>query len=372
MAMFSKSQKMRFFLAIFLLLLATCGCGAWYFFYYTKTPEYGLEKIRMSFEKHDWQTFEKYVDLDALLGNSTETLIQAMIDTDRPMSGDAKAAMNGFVQMFKAPLALTLRTEVQYYVEHGEWKNSGTASETQDPMSLDMVLTRIGLKTIQFRNIDYVATDRETGTARAGVRVYQADIGEEFIFEVKLVQGGDGVWRVTEIQNLHDFVAMIAKAHDAILADYLAKSQAIIDAHGKSVQEIEQEFSNTLQKGSLGNDETRQALKTIMLEKAAADWTQRKAELSDLTVPPMADTLHHLRLRSCDMRIAYILGYAAWLDDKEAATIREAQAKLKQAKTLENEAAALARHMSGQSNAVSQPLQKPMGNETLESTTELQ
>ena len=183
MAMFSKSQKMRFFLAIFLLLLATCGCGAWYFFYYTKTPEYGLEKIRMSFEKHDWQTFEKYVDLDALLGNSTETLIQAMIDTDRPMSGDAKAAMNGFVQMFKAPLALTLRTEVQYYVENGEWKNSGTASETQDPMSLDMVLTRIGLKTIQFRNIDYVATDRETGTARAGVRVYQADIGEEFILK---------------------------------------------------------------------------------------------------------------------------------------------------------------------------------------------
>ena len=256
--------------------------------------------------------------------------------------------------------------------ENGEWKNSGTASETQDPMSLDMVLTRIGLKTIQFRNIDYIATDRETGTARAGVRVYQADIGVEFIFEVKLVQGGDGVWRVTEIQNLHDFVAMIAKAHDAILADYLAKSQAIIDAHGKSVQEIEQEFSSTLQKGSLGNDETRQALKTIMLEKAAADWTQRKAELSDLTVPPMADTLHHLRLRSCDMRIAYILGYAAWLDDKKAATIREAQAKLKQAKTLENEAAALARHMSGQSNAVPQPQQKPTGNETSESMTELQ
>ena len=109
-----------------------------------------------------------------------------------------------------------------------------------------------------------------------------------------------------------------------------------------------------------------------MLEKAAADWTQRKAELSDLTVPPMADTLHHLRLRSCDMRIAYILGYAAWLDDKKAATIREAQAKLKQAKTLENEAAALARHMSGQSNAVPQPQQKPTGNETSESMTELQ
>lgn len=98
----------------------------------------------MSFEKHDWQTFEKYVDLDALLGNSTETLIQAMIDTDRPTSETPRRLVNGFVQMFKAPLALTLRTEVQYYIEHGEWKNSGAASETQDPMSLDMVLTRIG------------------------------------------------------------------------------------------------------------------------------------------------------------------------------------------------------------------------------------
>lgn len=372
MTIFSKPQKIRVFLAIFLLILAVCGCGAWYFLYYTKTPEYGLEKIKTSFEKRDWKTFEKYVDLDTLLDNSTETLIQAMIDTDRPMSGDARAAMNGFVQMFKAPLALTLRTEVQYYIENGEWKNSTTSSETQDPMSLDMVLTRIGLKAIQFRNIDYVATDRDMGTARAGVRVYQADVGDEFTFEVKLMQGNDGVWRVTEIQNLHDFVAMIAKAHDKILADYLAESQAIIDAHGKSLQEIEQEFSSILQSGSLGNDETRKALKSIMLEKVVTDWTQRKAEMSALTVPPMADTLHHLRLRSCDMRIAYALGYAAWMDDKKAATIREAQAKLKQAKTLENEAAALARHMSGEPNVAPQMPQKQLGNEIQESMPEMQ
>lgn len=353
MAAFSRQQKVRLFFAAFLLFFAIFGFGAWYFLYYTKTPEYALEKIQTSFEKHDWQTFQKYVELDVLLDNSTETLIQAMIDTDRPMSGDAKAAMSGFVQMFKAPLAMTLRTEIQYYVENGEWKKDAASSDVQDPMSLDVVLTRIGLKAIQFRNLDYVATDREMGTARAGVRIYQADVGEEFTFEVKLAQGNDGVWRVTEIQNLHEFIAMIARAHDALLADYLSQSQAIIDAHAKSLQEIEQEFSNTLQSGSLGSDETRKALKAILLEKVVTDWTQRKEELAALTVPPMAETLHHLRLRSSDMRIAYALGYAAWMDDKKAATIRDAQAKLKQAKTLENEAAALARHMSGQSSSVS-------------------
>ena len=372
MAMLSKPQKIRLFFAIFLLISAICGCGAWYFFYYTKTPEYGLEKIQTSFEKHDWQTFEKYVDVDTLLENSTETLIQAMIDTEPPMSGDARAAMSSFVQMFKAPLALTLRTEVQYYIEKGEWKSHTISSETQDPMSLDMVLTRIGLKAIQFRNIDYVATDRAMGTARAGVRVYQSDIGEEFIFEMKLTQGADGIWRVTEIQNLHDFIALIAKAHDEILADYLTKSQAIMDSHAKSLQAIEQEFSSTLQSGSLGNDETRKALKTIMTEKVVTDWTQRKDELSALTVPPMADTLHHLRLRSCDMRIAYALGYAAWMDDKKAATIRDAQAKLKQAKTLETEAAALARHMSGQPTGVPQAMQDQTKNESQERVPEVQ
>lgn len=372
MAIFSKPQKIRLFLALFLLFLAGLGCAAWYFLYYTKTPEYGLEKIQTSFEQHDWQTFEKYVDLDALLNHSTETLIQAMIDTDRPMSGDAKAAMNGFVQMFKAPLALTLRTEVQYYVEHGEWKNSTIASEMQDPMSLEVILTRIGLKAVQFRNIDYVATDREMGTARAGVRVYQADIGEEFTFEVKLSETEHGIWRVTEIQNLHAFIAMIAKAHDEILEEYLAKSQGILEEHGKSLQTIEQEFSSTLQNGSLGSDETRRALKSIMLEKVVTDWTQRKEAFAALTVPPMADTLHHLRLRSCDLRIAYALGYAAWLDDKKAPTLRDAQAKLKQAKTLESEAAALARHMSGQPNVALQIPQKQTEAEGQKGLPELQ
>lgn len=363
MSILSRERKVRLLFAVVLLFGAIVGCGAWYFFYYTKTPEYGLEKIRDSFERHDWQTFQEYVDVETLLDNSTEPLIQAMIDTDRPMSGDAKAAMNGFVQMFRAPLALTLRTEVQYYIEHGEWKSSTTASEKQDPMSLDVVLTRIGLKAIQFRHIDYVATDREMGTARAGVRVYQADVGEEFTFEVKLSQRENGSWCVTEIQNLHDFIAMIAKAHDEILADYLVQSQAIIDRHGKSLLEIEQDFSRTLQNGSLGSDETRGALKSILLEKMVADWTQRKEELAALTVPSMAETLHHLRLRSCDMRIAYALGYAAWMDDKKAATIRDAQTKLKQAKTLENEAATLARHMSGESKTALQIPQKQADSE---------
>lgn len=348
MVVFSRQSRIRLFLAMFLLLLAVAGCGTWYFLYYTKTPEYAMQKIQDAFEKHDWQTFQKYVDMDALLDSSSEALIQALIDTDRPMSGEAKAAMGGFVQMFKAPLALTLRDEVQRYVEKGEWTAPATDTpEAREPLSLDVVLTRLGLKAIHFRKIDYIAADKTAGTARAGVRIYQADAGEEFVFEMKLTQAADGVWRVTEIQNLHDFIAMVAKAHDAALEAYIEKSQAIMDSHGKSVQEIEQEISSTLQQGSLGSEETRKALKNIMLDKMVADWTARKEELSSLSVPPMAETLHRLRLRICDMRIAYALGYAAWMDDKQAATIRDAEAKLKQAKTLESEAAAIARHMTG-------------------------
>lgn len=349
MAVFSRQRRIRLFLAIFLLLSAALGCGAWYFFHYTKTPEYAIQKIQDSFEKHDWQMFQKYVDMDALLDSSSETLIQALIDTDRPMSGDAKAAMSGFVQMFKAPLALTLRGEVQRYVENGEWtETSADAADAKEPLNLDAVLTRLGLKAIHFRKIDYVAADKAAGTARAGVRIYQADAGEEFVFEMKLTQGADKVWRVTEIQNLHEFIAMIAKAHDAVLESYIEKSRAIMEGHGKNVQEIEQEVSSTLQRGSLGSEETRKALKTIMLDKMAADWMARKEELSALAVPPMAETLHRLRLRICDLRIAYALGYAAWMDDKKATTIRDAETKLKQATTLEHEAAAIARHMTGE------------------------
>jgi hypothetical protein len=65
-----------------------------------------------------------------------------------------------------------------------------------------------------------------------------------------------------------------------------------------------------------------------------------------MSVPPAAGTLHRLRIKICDLHIEYAKGYAKWMDDKNASTIRTADAALKQARTLEKEAELLTKQVN--------------------------
>ena len=61
---------------------------------------------------------------------------------------------------------------------------------------------------------------------------------------------------------------------------------------------------------------------------------------------PILCLTEKIRLKICDCYIAYAKGYAHWMDDKQAATIREAENQLRQAKALEQEEKFLARRVT--------------------------
>lgn len=62
-------------------------------------------------------------------------------------------------------------------------------------------------------------------------------------------------------------------------------------------------------------------------------------------MPAAAQSLQKLRLKICDLHIAYAQGYADWMTDKKAATLRDAERQLAQARTLEQEEKFLARRV---------------------------
>ena len=49
----------------------------------------------------------------------------------------------------------------------------------------------------------------------------------------------------------------------------------------------------------------------IMEQDILVDWQERKNELSAVSVPRSMQSLHQLRLKICDLHIAYAQGYAA-------------------------------------------------------------
>ena len=206
------------------------------------------------------------------------------------------------------------------------------------------------MKNTTFQKIDYVGVDKDAGIATVGVRVFQQEAGEEFVLEVQMVRTEAGVWRVSEITNFHDFIVFVMKARREHLQEYVDATAAIVEQHDKTVRTADKKILDLLSAGSLGNTTTRQSIKDVMLNEIMPDWVQRKEELTEIDAPASAQSLHRLRLHICDLRIAYAKGYAAWMDDKQAVTIRDANEKLKEAKTLEHEAATLVQQMKAKNN----------------------
>ena len=338
-----KSLRMKLYLLLVVLLLLALGSGYWYFNVYTKTPDYALQKIQQSLDEHDQKTFARYVDLDVLLDKSYDDMMEGLMDAEQPLSSEAKFTVGNFTQMLKAPLITSFKQAVEQYVATGSW---GEQSEDgSQGMEAAQVLEKSGICESQFRKVDSVAKDKEAGTAIAKVRIFQQEANEEFVLDVQFTEQQDGTWRVTEINNFHEFVLFLTKARRAQMMQYADTTAEIIARHEANMVQAQEQFSSLLSRGALGSDETRKALKTFMEGTMKADWQQRKAELEAVTVPAAAQTLHKLRLKICDLHIAYAAGYAAWMTDKKAATIREADRQLKQAKTLEQEEKFLARRV---------------------------
>lgn len=350
--------KLYAFLAVLLLILA--GGSYCYVHFYMKTPDYALQQIQASLEDHDTEKFQRYVDLEDLLDTSYDDFMSGILEVEQPLSPEVKATVGDLTQMLKAPLLTSFKAAVLDYVRTGDWNADAAEGDDRGIQAMDsaQVLEKSGLRESAFRKVDSLARDKEAGTAVAKVRIFQAEANEEFVLDVQFTEQADGSWRVTEITNFHEFIVFVAKSRQEQLSQYADTTAEIIARHDASMMQAQEKMSSLLSRGSLGNKDTREALKAFMEDTIRKDWQQRKDELEAVPVPAAAQTLHKLRLKICDLHIAYATGYSAWMTDKKAATIREADRQLKQAKTLEQEEKFLTRRVSGKPALVKEEVAK--------------
>lgn len=339
------SQWKRRLAAFFFVVLLLAGGGVWWYFaHHAKTPEYAVQKITESLEKRDADTFFQYVDVDAVLDHSYEAFMEGAVTAEAPMNDEAKAAVESFASVVKAPLLKSFHDAIQTFVSTGAWPQ-GTGGETEALLDPSVAMEKAGLAGTSLAGVDRIEYHDEDATAIAMVRVRPAESDEDFTLRVKLAPADDGHYRVVEVENYRDYIVMLAKARRAKVEAYLQETASRMAHHETAMREAEAQRAEILSAGALGNDATRQALKALMEDTILPDWQARKAELEAIEPPPAAQPLHRLRLHICNLRIAYAEGYAAWMTDKKAATIRDAETKLKQAKTLEMEEMFLTKRM---------------------------
>ena len=248
---FSRQGRLRLIIAVVIVALGVASGGYWYFGHYTKTPAYSLRMIQEAIQAHDQKQFERYVDVDSVVDNASDALLEGMMDADHSLSEDARATISGFAAMFREPLRASFKNVIIEYVRTGEW--GGQSGEDSIAIDSNVILTRTGLKSVDFRRIDSLEQDEEAGTATIGLRVYQEEVDGEFVLRAQMIRTASGLWQVKEITNFRDFITLIMKARQTQLKTYLEATDAILARHEANVKSADRKLMETLHRGSLGD-----------------------------------------------------------------------------------------------------------------------
>ncbi len=333
----SLSGKWKVFLAVLLTVAVLVGGGTlWYKGYYTKTPEYAVKMIEEAITAHDQTKFDLYVDVRKLTETVGDEFLEGVMDADRAMTEEARSAVSNFAQIFKASVSKSFETAIHEYVRTGEW---GEVSP-----DVQLILDKAGLYQAEFRSVEGIEKESDD-KAVLGLRIFQKEAAEEFVLQIRFEKGQDGTWRASELSNFRDFITFVSKAHKEQVKGYLKKTEDILQVHDAKVSAADKKLVDILQRGSMGDMNIRRQMRVVMAEEILPDWQLRRSELEGVEAPSAAQTLHRLRLRICDMRIAYAIRYAEWLESKKADDIQEANEILKEVRTLEHEAETMTRRM---------------------------
>ena len=345
----SMRTKLKIFIAAVLSVIIIIGGSLAYFNFYVKTPEYTLNAIQKSVKNHDVEEFNKYVDVDNVVAGVTNNMIDGIIASQANLPEEAKVAMNSLATMFKAPLVASLKEGLNNYVKTGNWQSGADIKDSQGAMiNSDMILDQSGLADLSFDGIDYVNVNKENKTAEAGIKATQSEINKQFVFKVTLEQQADGYWKVVSVNNFADFIKELESGRQEYVKTYLKQTEALIYDKDRILSENESKLNAALSLGALGSTKSRADLKATIENDILPQLKELQTSLEAINVPKAAETLHNLRLKACESKIAYYENYAKWLDDKDIKTLRTATDNMKKANTMEHEAELLTKRIEGQ------------------------
>lgn len=218
-----KKNKTPLCLLIGALILAICGY-AFYACYWIKTPAYSLKLIHGYIIAHDSEHFEKQTDLLTLCSTGTDALIDYSIgmDLNDPSVSPFIKAMLGTVKNAIVP---ELLSQSRNFVTNGKFRKNNP--QLQGPVLISDPLEKYaGLSFWEFKGV--TKTTKHKDSADVEFRIFDKQIGKEFVLKVKMLPLKDGTWRLSQIINLPDYLKAYEIAKAAKLKEVNAKISAQI------------------------------------------------------------------------------------------------------------------------------------------------
>ena len=192
-----------------ILLLALVIAGmCFYFFYWIKTPEYSMNMIVEAVEKHDVATFERHVDLEALLSKGYDDFVLYNVADLKPEE-IKKAQVSSWAM--KPTFIGATKNVLNQYVESGK-----PSLEAEKNRGAAILMKKMGLGATDYKGTG--AVTKNGSDAVVEVKLLNSYYNKEFVLKVRMAQLGDGTWQIVGIENLAQYLDEASKARKEKLA----------------------------------------------------------------------------------------------------------------------------------------------------------
>ncbi len=155
-----------------------------FYFNYINSPKYSLIRIKTAIEERDWNSFQKYVDIES----SFNDLISSAT------SGNQTA--NSVAKLFTGKLSEIVKSEVQKSIENGNLKD--TNNEVTKGLWKN---TGDGFKGVRYEKVD-------GKVAIVGLEFYQPKLDTSFVLDVKMRKTDNG-WQIFGLANFTEYTASV-------------------------------------------------------------------------------------------------------------------------------------------------------------------
>ncbi len=242
-------RQLEKLLAPIFILAVIAAIGYWF---WTSTPSYALSQIVYSFNNHDVETFEKYVDIDRIVDEAIDDIIEGPAKSTTLFKESDKMLGIGIIYLFKSELIDMAKEHIELIVAHHKihiatntqntnnnsygsmaFAASPNKAQKDNEISdlevaanltprhqylLDMAhyknnnasktMSEYGLSYKHFRGLEYLNV--HGSKANLGLKFFSPKIGNTYTIEF-LMENTDGCWRIVELSNIPELFNLFSK-----------------------------------------------------------------------------------------------------------------------------------------------------------------
>ena len=326
-----RERRQREILFVALMFAVLLGTGIWYFFIYTRTPEYAVDAAIDAIETRDAEKFRRYVNMELLTMRAYDDLTVDFFTNDPTLTSQTRSLFEKFYVLIKPQLVAGVIDTVTGKIAGGEFSLPGGTSLLKGrQLGIDYEVFLEKSRVTSFELVSVGNFERGNGVASAELNIRDTTVNVDFPLVVILDETKDG-WQISYINNYRNFLDKVTPLIAKDITAYVAATRDIVSEHNDIFARQRQEFTvltDTFD-GNLSGDR-RTFIIDLVENQIIPTLKIRQQKLDGVAVPPGAKYLASQRKKSTELSLQSWQQYLTALKENRRENFETAESLLKQ------------------------------------------